>query len=132
MIYKILKIVFLVWVALWLSFVARELFRKGYIHDYRELLIRDLDGKRSYVAGDRFYEFILFSKSELPQDATFDMIGVKEGSIDKRRAVYYIYPAMKSDDPDYILVYDTAGFAKSGYNITARLDDSRYILKRGR
>ncbi|MDP2913081.1 MAG: hypothetical protein Q8N91_03640, partial [Candidatus Omnitrophota bacterium] len=56
---KILYTILTVWTVLWLHFMMRELFLKGSTHDYKRLLGRDLDGKRSYITGDRLYEFIV-------------------------------------------------------------------------
>lgn len=128
--YTILKIVFVIWIALWISFIARELFRKGYFYDYTELLSRDLEGKRSYVTGDRFYAFLEFCNKNLPEGATYELIGTKEGSIDIRRATYYLYPNLEAKSPDFILVYDTPGVKPEGYDAFLKMDDDRYILKK--
>lgn len=128
--YRILKILFLVWMILWLMFVARELFVKSNIADYRALLSRTLEGKRSYVTGDRLYDFLTFCRKNLPPDAAYELAGVEDGSIEKRRAVYYLYPALESRDPEFILFYDIAGPARGGYEKSASMDGSRYILKK--
>ncbi len=125
-------VIFAVWIALWASFIMRELFRKGYFHDYKALLSRGLEGKQSYVTGDRFYEFLTFCNANLPKGATFNFVGVEEGSIDIRRAVYYLYPRLENADPEFILVYDASDARKAGYERYLKLDDRRYILKKRR
>lgn len=128
--YKILKIVFVIWIILWIAFTVRELFRKGYFWDYKILVSRSLDGKRSYVTGDKLYGFLTFSNNVLPGGASYGWIGVEDGSIDKRRATYYLYPHLEKDNPDFILVYAEAHLSREGYGLFAKLDETRYILKR--
>src|SRR3989338_2984090 len=102
----ILTIAFGIWVSLWVLFIARELFQKGYFYDYKALLPRSLEGKRSYVTGDRFYEFLTFCKRGLPPGSSFRLVGVKEDSVDRRRAAYYLYPLVEKDEAEFLLVYD--------------------------
>lgn len=105
---NILKIIFIVWVALWIGFFARELFVKKNIQDYSALLSRTLEGKHAYVTGDKLYSFILYCKKNMPDNATYKIVGIDEGSIESRRAVYYLYPAVQSSSPDFII--DAAQF----------------------
>ena len=128
--YKILKIIFLVWVVLWAWFVIRDLFLKANIHDYRFLFGRSLEGKHSYVTGDRLYEFLTFSAAQLPPGSSYSFVGLEPESIENRRAVYYLYPNLEKEDPDYILVYDSPGFKKEKYDLAIKLDESRYIFKK--
>ena len=127
--YKFLKIALLVWVALWIWFVVRDLFLKDNINSYRILFARPLEGKHSYVTGDRLYEFLAFSAAHLPPGFSYNFAGLEPDSIESRRAVYYLYPGLEKEGPDYILVYDRPGFKKEGYDLMIKLDGSRYILK---
>jgi hypothetical protein len=125
---NILKVIFLVWVVLWASFIMRELFKKGYFYDYEILVQRSLEGKRSYVTGDRLYEFLTFCNKNLPRGASYDIYGLKTVSVDIRRAVYYLYPHLQnSDHPDFILIFEYPNPPK-GYKIFVKLDNDRYIL----
>ena len=126
----IFGIAFGIWVTLWVLFIARELFRKGYYYDYKVLSSRSLEGKRSYVTGDRLYEFLIFSKDQLPYHSSFGLVGVKEDSIDRRRASYYLYPHMERDDPEFLLVYEAIMANRAGYTRFAELDSERYILRK--
>lgn len=127
---NILKIAFLVWVILWIWFVVRDLFLKDNMNSYRVLITRSLEGKHSYVTGDRLYEFLQFSSGKLPAHVSYNIVGFEPESLENRRAVYYMYPLIEKDDPDYILVYDKPGFEKAGYVMDSKMDGSRYILKR--
>ena len=128
---KILLIVFVTWVALWAIFTARELFIKDNMRDYRALAARSLEGKHSYVAGERLYPFLVFCKANLPAHATYQLAGAEDGSLDKRRSVYYLYPLLEAGSrPDFILAFDLKGFVRDGYSIAFRMDEGRYVLKR--
>ncbi|MCX5686367.1 MAG: hypothetical protein NTW09_02745 [Candidatus Omnitrophica bacterium] len=109
---NIFKIAFAVWVVLWAWFLVRELFVKDNIDTYRALLQRSLEGKRSYVTGDKLYEFLMFCKGKMPDHSSYKIVGLEDGSIEKRRAVYYLYPHLESNEPAYIL------------------DTQKYILKK--
>ncbi|MBU0605676.1 MAG: hypothetical protein KKH77_05255 [Candidatus Omnitrophica bacterium] len=99
----ILKILFIVWVVLWIGFLARELFVKNNIRDYKNLLTRTLEGKRSYVTGDRLYDFLTYCKTTMPENSAYNIIGMDEGALESRKAVYYLYPNVKTADPDFII-----------------------------
>ena len=128
--YTILKIVFAVWVGLWLFFFARELFIKDNLRDYRALATRNLEEKHAYVTGERLYGFLTFCKENMPPRAGYRLTGVEEGSIEKRRAVYYLYPLLESVDADYVLVYGSAAAEKDGYLTLAGMGGSGYIMKK--
>lgn len=100
---NIFKIALLVWIVLWAWFIVRELFVKDGIETYKALLDRDLEGKRSYITGDRLYEFLNFCKKNMPEGSSYKMVGLEDGSIDKRRAVYYLYPDLESNEAGYVL-----------------------------
>lgn len=125
----IVRAVFAIWIILWVNFILRDLFGKGYFCDYMALIKRDTEGKTSYVYGDYLYPLLKFSKQKLPVGSTYKFIDDEEYSINYRRAVYYLYPLLQSDKPNYILVYNTS-YRKKGYTIFAELDSNRYILKR--
>ncbi len=100
-----------VWIALWVNFIFRDLFRKGRLHDYIEAYKRNAEGKYSYVYGDRFFEFLEFSKKSMPPGSTYTFEGVEDLSIDHRRGVYYLYPNVyDKNDPDYILIFTADDF----------------------
>ena len=133
---KILKLAFIVWVALWAFYTVRELVKsrsQDSLKDYITLASRSLEGKRSYVTGDKFYEFISFCDKKLPARASYKWFGVDDLTLEERRATYYLYPHLKKKGgADFILVYMSAEpeSIKRGYELFARLDDSRYILKK--
>ena len=96
---------FLTWVMLWAFFTVRELAVKGAIKEYRALLPMSLEDKHSYMTGKRLYDFVSFCRDLLPEGARYRLEGVTDGSIEKVRAVYYLYPLVESDKPEYILAF---------------------------
>jgi len=86
-----------------MGFFARELFVKRNINEYKVLLARTLEGKRAYVTGDRLYDFLVYCKAKMPEKCTYKITGIEEGDLESRRAVYYLYPSLRSADPDFII-----------------------------
>jgi len=127
---NIVKIILVVWTVLWVSFTVRELFRKGYYYDYKELMRRDLDGKRAYVTGDSFYQFIAFCNKKLPAGVPYSWRGVEDGSLAKRMATYYLYPHLEAEGAPFILAYNIRTAHENGQVLCARLDDTRAIFMR--
>jgi len=127
---RIFRIILIVWVVLWACFIVRELFVKKHIREYGTLLSRDAEGKRSFVTGDRLYGLLQASEKIIPAGSAYRLIGSEDGSLDKRRAAYYLYPRMEKEPAEYIIVYDLPVRLEPGYRIARQLDEKRYILKR--
>lgn len=108
---KTWKIILLAWIFIWMFVFFKNLIFKGYLKDYIELLNRPgLEEKRAYVTGDALYGEIKFCKANLPEGATFGYKGIVEGSLADRRIRYYLYPHLKSDRPDYLIIFDGKQF----------------------
>jgi len=104
--FRILKpvpVVLIIWCVLWANFTARDLYKKGKLKDYKILLKSNAEGKHAFVYGRRFFEFLEFAKSQMPESARFDLIGFGDFSLDGRRAMYYLYPRLRAKNPEYIL-----------------------------
>ena len=100
---KIIKLVLIVWCVLWLNFIARDLYKRGLLDEYKILARSNAEGKHTYTYGKRFYEFLKFAKSNMPRDAFYDFVGINDFSLESRRGIYYLYPLIQSKTPDYIL-----------------------------
>lgn len=87
----IARVVFAVWAVLWLLFLTRPYFKKDLIGEYRTLLSRDLEGKRSYVTGDALYKVI-------KGKPVYSTEGLGEDPLSPCRALYYLYPAVPSGE----------------------------------
>jgi len=132
--YKPLKVfatlVLVVWIALWISFNIREVVAKGNLRDYKILAHRSLEGKRSYVTGDRLYEFLVFCNNKLPEGATYRWTKTDKEDHNRRRTTYYLYPHLEVEDADFIFAFNEPFSVRPGYEIFSKLDDTRYILKK--
>ena len=100
---RILKIIFIIWITLWAIFFARELVIKNNIRDYKALLFRTLEEKHAYVTGEKLYAFLVYCRDNMPEGATYKIIGIDEGALERRRAVYYLYPNIQNTNPDFII-----------------------------
>jgi|GEM_PF-894525 len=125
-----LTLFFLIWCILWLNFVARDLYRKGLLDEYKVLAKGDYEEKHAITYGERFYEFLKFVKNNVPEETFYDFAGLDDVSLDSRRGVYYLYPRTKIKHPIYVLVYEKPGYTKDGFAHYAALDNGRFILKR--
>lgn len=102
---KIFYILLTVWIILWINFIARDLFKRGDLRDYRALIEKDAEGKRAYTYGEQFYKFLKFVKQEIPEGESYKLVGVKNLSLAHRRAVYFLYPALEKENPGYVAYY---------------------------
>lgn len=125
-----INIILIIWIVLWVNFIARDFYKIGKFAEYKDLLRCDTEGKRSRTYGARFYEFLKFAKNSIPEDSIYDFVGVNDFSLESRRGIYYLYPRLKKEGPRYLLIYDEAGFQRKGFSLYAKLDGSRFILKR--
>ena len=118
-----------VWIILSVNFILRDLYKKGDLRDYEELIFASAEEKHAITYGRNFFEFLEFAKKNIPEDACYNFSGVKEFSLDQRRGAYYMYPAVSADYPDYILVYGNAADT-NGFSLFKSLDKTRFILKK--
>ena len=103
---KILFAILTVWLILWANFIARDLYKRGYLEDYITLARSNTEEKHSFTYGRHFYEFIKFAKETMPKNTHYDFKGLNEFSISSRRAIYFLYPFLRKKNANYILVYD--------------------------
>jgi len=125
---SIYRVLLIIWAILWALFTVRELVVKKNMNDYRTLFSLSLENKHAYITGKRLYEFIDFARARLPEGSSYKLIGIENGSIDQRRAVYYLYPRLQKDDADFLLVFDASVDVTGRYRDFAGLDSARRIL----
>ena len=125
---SVYRVLLIIWAILWAVFAVRELVVKKNMRDYRALFSMPLEGKRAYITGKKLYEFIDFSNARLPGNASYRLMGVEDGSLDQRRAIYYLYPHIQKDNADFLLVFKGAHDIEGRYRIFAELDSERRIL----
>lgn len=126
---KLARLVFTIWIFFWALFLIRGLY-KGEFEKYSDLLKRDVEARRAYVVGEELYAFLKFSMTHFPQKITYQLRGKFE-PIDKRRFIYYLYPHVESEDPEFILCYKVQqGFKPEGFYRFATLKKGRFILRK--
>jgi hypothetical protein len=127
---KIFRLILAVWVIIWVFFTMREIFIKANLRDYKVLLQRSLEGKKAYVTGDKFYQFLTFCNNKLPDGAGYMWVRMDKEDLDRRRASYYLYPHLEREDAEFVLIYGEPNVVKNDYEIFNKLDETRYILKK--
>ncbi len=124
------RIILAVWVFIWALFLIRPYFKKDLLKEDRILLGSSYEGKRAYAAGYKLYEFIKFCNASLAPASTYKIIGLDEQPLDYRRAVYYLYPHIDKESPEFLLVFNVNDFSMKGYSAYKSLSPEGYILKR--
>ena len=126
---KFWKLVFAIWVFLWIFFLIRGLY-KGEFEEYKALLGRDAKARRAYIMGEDLYGFMQFSLANVPKGAAFCLEGALT-PIDRYRLIYYLYPRIESKDPAYILCYGTDdSFSRENFYRQAAFKKGQFILRR--
>jgi hypothetical protein len=88
---KALKIIFAVWIILWIFFLARE-DKDGQYSTLRYLYTHDSEEKTRYVMGGELYDFLISCRENMPAGSTYELSGFQEFSIDEVRARYFLWP----------------------------------------
>ena len=52
-------VVILIWIAIWVNFIARDLIKGGNLRDYKALIARNAAGRKSYIYGDYLFDFLI-------------------------------------------------------------------------
>lgn len=129
----ITRIIVAVWIGLWLLFLVRPYFKKDLIGEYRTLIVRSLEGKRSFTLGDELYDFVTNCRYSVPKERfTFSVDGLDDDQLAKCRIAYYLYPAVCVEDAEYIFVFKKADYKKDGYAIFRMFGQDKYILKKAK
>ena len=129
---KMFKIILMAWIIIWVFFTVKSLVAekdKSTFKHYTNLVRADWEGKRAIVYGQDLYGFAKFCKSNLPDGASYQIIGIPRDSIDMPRFVYYLYPFVENRNPGFILVYKNRDFSKQGAYSYALLNKESFILK---
>jgi len=129
----IVRLIFVIWIAVWLLYLVKPYFKRDLIGEYKTLLSRPLEGKWSYVTGDELYSFISICRDSMPDKSfTYSMEGLEGDHLGQRRVAYYLYPGISTGDPDYILVYKKPGYGKDGYYLFKKFKEDKYILRKSK
>lgn len=124
------RVILAVWIAVWALFEARPYLKKDLLKEYSHLWTLSAEGKRSFVTGEELYDFIGFCNNSVLTPSTYEFVGLEENSLDKPRVMYYLYPNIMANDPEYIFVYKVMGYERHGYGIFKGIDGEKFILKK--
>ncbi|MFA6636036.1 MAG: hypothetical protein WCV56_02830 [Candidatus Omnitrophota bacterium] len=111
----VLRSVLLVWIILWVIFLARQ-SKRGQYAELTYLYANEYGSKVRYLLGDDLEDLLAFSAENLPRGATYDITGFERFSIREVRARYYLWPLYRTeDDPEFIISYGDPGTSPPGY-----------------
>jgi len=124
------KLILKTWLIVWILFLVRPfLLNKSSLIDHLELAEADFETLRSKAYGTDFYRFLNFCKDRVPVGSTFQLVGPERESVDRVRALYYLYPRLSTQKPDYVLVYNSPWFRQRNAIPFASLDQDSFILR---
>ncbi|MDD5496547.1 MAG: hypothetical protein PHP46_05555 [Candidatus Omnitrophica bacterium] len=128
---KLLGVCLMIWLVLWAVFFFAE-NKKGDYREFFALANKDLEGKRIYLMGQDFYEFVNFCRSTVPPGSTYEFAGMRLYAIEEVRAIYYLWPlrAVTSDNEYYFVYGDFEVPDMSDFEKVAEFKDKAYIMKR--
>ncbi len=127
---NIFKIIFAVWIVLWLLFLIRQDKDEQY-SALRYLYTHDSAEKVRFAYGEELCDYLVFCGQNIPEGATYQLLGFKKFSIHEVRSRYFLWPLKGSDeDPDYKIVYGDVTLKPPGYKEFKRFGTIGRILKK--
>jgi hypothetical protein len=127
---RICKVVFAIWVAVWLVFFSQQvLWGRKLINECPHLIQSNTEQRRAEAYGEDYYAFLRFCQANLPHNTRFQLVGPPEWSVDRVRAHYFLYPSLVSEKPEFILVYKTPTFQAKKATQIATLSRESYVLR---
>ncbi len=125
-----LRIILSLWIPVWAFYwIWPVVKRPDRLTRNLALISTDSDGRRAIAFGENFHRFLRFCDEKLPPQSSFRLVGVDKSSIDRARALYFLYPRLASTEPEYILVYGDSGYLQPNSELFATLSSSQFILK---
>ena len=102
---NIFSIILIVWTVLWIVFLVRE-DKDGQYRTLGYLYAHTPQEGMQHLMGDKLYSFIRYCKENIPPDATYQMFGFEDFSIDEVRARYFLWPRKRVEEgADFEVVY---------------------------
>lgn len=100
-----LKLVFTVWLVLWLFFLFRE-DKEGQYRSLEYLYTHSHNERVRYLMGNELYDFLNFCKKNMPEASSYELAGIENLSIDRVRARYFLWPLKNvAENADFKIVY---------------------------
>ena len=127
---RFLKIIFAVWLALWVFFLVRE-DKDNQYKTLEYLYTHSEEDNVRYITGEKLYDFIFFCKENIPPESTYELSGFDKLSIDGVRARYYLWPLISdTDEPDFRIVYGGGAKPDREYKMYMRYSNDAYVMVR--
>ncbi|RKY42848.1 MAG: hypothetical protein DRP85_01415 [Candidatus Makaraimicrobium thalassicum] len=128
---KILKLIFAVWLILWILFLLRE-DKDGQYRSLGYLYAHPYSGKVGYLMGDELYDFLVFCRQHIPGGSTCELLGFKRFSISEMRARYFMWPVRNVEKgADFKIICGEGDIAAPGYKEHRKYDGAGRLLARG-
>lgn len=124
------RITLAIWVIIWILFLIRPYFKKNLLKEYSVLLRSSTEEKRACVFGQRLYGFVKFCNASLPPSSSYEIIGLEEHPLDRRRMVYCLYPNAEKEPHEFLLVYGIKDYYRKGYSSYKSMASEQYILRK--
>lgn len=127
---KIFKIIFIVWIILWVFFLIRE-DKDGQYKSLKYLYTHDNTDRTRYVIGGKLYDLLVFCRYHMHAGSTFELTGFKKFSIYEVRARYFMWPLKSvAENGDYLISYGGKAPQVPGFTGYKKFENTGYLLKR--
>lgn len=123
---KIFKTVFVVWLVLWVVFLARE-DKSSQYKTLFDLYRMPRPARAVYLAGKDMGGFLELCLAGMKRGSTYELVGFEEHSIDSVRARYLLWPFHAAEgNTDYKIVLGGAEY--TGYQTVKTLGGTKKLL----
>ena len=128
---RILKVIFIAWIAFWIFFLIRE-DKDGQYQAMKYLYTHAGEERTRFIIGEPLYGFLLYCRENIPVGSSYELLGFKKFSINEERARYFLWPLVSvSEEPDYKIVYGKGVSSVPGYKEYGRHgEDGRLFIRK--
>ena len=125
------RIIMAIWIIIWLLFFVRGFIRVDY-KIFKGTLGSSVDDKTAFSMTKDLYAFILYAKKKLPDDASYEFVynNLLLDPVENVRMIYYLYPRITKDNPQYVVVFEMPSYKKFGFTLSERFSEGSFILKK--
>lgn len=125
---NIFKLLFVVWLVLWVVFIIRE-DKDGQYAFLKNLYGTKPENRMRYAVGNDMYDFWEFCKEKIPENSTYEILGFEKYSIDEVRGEYLLWPLRSGDGmTDFKLIYGNPSYEAPGYESYSHYKDKGKLL----
>ncbi len=125
---QLLKFTLIVWIILWMFFLVRE-DKDGQYKRLAYFYTHGYGDNSRYIMGPDLYDFLVFSRRNIPDGSTYQLIGFERFSIAEVRARYFLWPLRSvSEDAEFKIFYGGKDAEVPGYVLYRDYDGKGVIL----